>query len=145
MKTWLSVMYWPRRPWPAEGLHLAQGAGAVAVVERVGRRARPHGHVRVQVCWWGGGEAGLSFIFFSLLLSSVSNWLWQNSRKIVKKKMLTPPFPQKHFTFVKQFILEFEEKLETLIIRSSYHLALALGRFAMTWKVCVFINASWVP
>ena len=35
--------------------------------------------------------------------------------------MLTPPFPQKLFTFVKQFILEFEEiprirgKLETLI------------------------------
>ena len=38
------------------------------------------------------------------------------------KKMLTPPFPQKLFTFVKQFILEFEEiprirgKLETLLI-----------------------------
>ena len=37
------------------------------------------------------------------------------------KKMLTPPFPQKLFTFVKQFILEFEEiprirgKLETLV------------------------------
>ena len=35
--------------------------------------------------------------------------------------MLTPPFPQKLFTFVKQFILEFEEipqtrgKLETLL------------------------------
>ena len=25
------------------------------------------------------------------------------------KKMITPPFPQKLFTFVKQFILEFEE------------------------------------
>ena len=52
------------------------------------------------------------------------------------KKMLTPPFPQKLFTFVKQFILEFEEipqirgKLETLtmfFLTSTTHTALCVS------------------
>ena len=60
----------------------------------------------------------------------VSNWSYSvfptgcgKIRGKIFKKMLTPtPFPQKLFTFVKQFILEFEEiprirgKLETLLI-----------------------------
>ena len=43
---------------------------------------------------------------------SVSNWLWQNSRKNVQKNANPPPFYQKLFTFVKQFILKFKEILE---------------------------------